>query len=458
MDAQQVTQDAGTPPAPWAPSAEALAKATAFDHFEVALRSHGQDFRQTLRHVFTPGLYTRTAFDKAGSQLLSVKHKTEHPFVISQGSAEVYEERNGNLVYAETLTAPHMGITKAGTQRAIKILEDVIWTTFHLTEPVDFDGLEGIDTVDLDDFIGARILARISEPHANPLMEQQGPVAALQFQACLNRADAIVAEHRAQAPEGYDPQNSGLITGIVAVVISGVGAGVSYSAQQTAAADQAHLALMNATANTQAIEQKGQLGMEQAIVNQQLAANDQKAANANAASLEQQAGNIDTINKQNIEKSRTDFQRVMAAQRVQAAQGGVLDTTGSPYDNLLTTAGREQQKADQMNYDAEVTRRQAYTAAQEATNQGIGAEISGLTQQSRGAAALGSAYQAEAQNQLNLFGQRAQAAAMQNQAAGGLLTSVGNIGENAYKMFNPPPGTLGTTGKPAAPAAPTAIN
>jgi|GEM_PF-1334293 len=448
MDAQQVTQDAGTATSPWAPSAEALGTPNAFDRFEIAARLSGKLVEPDLRHVFTPGLYTRTIIMPAATLVLSNIHKTEHPFLVSQGTVEVYEARNGEMVYLETLTAPHLGITRPGTQRALKNLTEVVWSTFHLTEGVDFDGIEITNPAEVAALVGARIEARITEPQTvrNPLMTPERLAEIDRFQTCLKAAEALVANRRAEAPEGCDPLNTSAATiaayaAVASVVIAGVGAAVSYSAQESAAADQAHLALMNANANTQAIEQKGQLGQEQAMINQQLAANDQKAADANAASLEQQAGNIDTINKQNIEKSRTDFQRVMAAQRVQAAQGGVLDTTGSPYDNLLTTAGHEQQKADQMNYDAEVTRRQAYTAAQEATNQGIGAEISGLTQQSRGAAALGGAYQAEAQNQLNLFGQRAQAAAMQNQADGGLLTSIGNISQNGYKTYQSiPPG------------------
>ncbi len=418
-----------------------------------------------LAHVFTPGLYTRTIFMPAGTWVVSNIHLTEHPFLISQGEVEVYEARNGEMVYLQTLRAPHLGVTKPGTQRALRNLSDVTWSTFHLTEPGDFaaPGETPAET-------GARIEKRItvSQSARNgllpgspaPKLAAPGvplPDEATLFEECLSQARALVAARREAAPEGCDPQNTSATmiaayAAVAGVIVAGVGTAISYSAQQSAAEDQAHLALLNAQANTQAIEQKGLLGQEQAQVNEALAANDRRAAEAQAQSLRAQADNASTINEQNIAKSRQDFERLIAAQRVQSAQSGVLDTTGSPYDNLLNTAKREQQKADQINYDSEVTRRQAYAAAQDSENQGIMAEIRGLSQQAAGANAIGGAYQQEAQNQLNLFGQRAQSVAMQNQALGGLMSGISSDLMQGARVYGnlPGGGGSGTVGSMSA--------
>ena len=80
-------------------------------------------------HTFTPGLYSRQITMPAGSLITSKIHKTEHPFVISQGSVSVWLEGLGwNL-----LTAPHFGVTLPGTRRVLVVHEDTVWTTFHPT-------------------------------------------------------------------------------------------------------------------------------------------------------------------------------------------------------------------------------------------------------------------------------------------------------------------------------------
>lgn len=86
-----------------------------------------------LVHRFTPGMYIREIFMPAGSIVTSRRHLTTHPFVISQGSVEVICESGAK----QTLDAPYSGITHAGTRRALNVLEDTIWTTFHVTDKTD---------------------------------------------------------------------------------------------------------------------------------------------------------------------------------------------------------------------------------------------------------------------------------------------------------------------------------
>lgn len=226
---------------------------------------------------------------------------------------------------------------------------------------------------------------------------------------------------------------------IIGSVVSAVGAGVSYSAQQSAAADNAQLALLNAQAQSQAARQAGDLGAMQAAINAQLAAKDAEAANANARALEAQAAIGTDISQQNIRKTREEFARLLAAQRVQAAKAGVADTTGSPLELLANTAAEEQRQADILRYEDENNRRSLFHAAAEQRNEGIMAQIRGLSQQSQGASARGEALAQIAQSKLNLYSARAQSQAMRNQATGSLISSAGNIAMSSYSTFRASP-------------------
>ncbi len=107
-----------------------------------------------LQHIFTPGLYTRQIFMKAGLYITSKIHKTEHPFIISKGKVTLrtYE---GNEFTDIILEAPFTGVTRPGTLRFLYIHEDCIWTTFHPNP--DNETLEQIEE-------------RIIEKHENKLL------------------------------------------------------------------------------------------------------------------------------------------------------------------------------------------------------------------------------------------------------------------------------------------------
>ena len=63
----------------------------------------------------------------AGTRLTSKVHEVEHTYYISKGSAIIWEPEAGE----RSVTAPFCGVTKAKTKRALLILEDMIFTTFH---------------------------------------------------------------------------------------------------------------------------------------------------------------------------------------------------------------------------------------------------------------------------------------------------------------------------------------
>ncbi len=116
-------------------------------HLRQLLPAEGRDFIATfeqelrklnvvdfpLTHRFTPGMYIRQIFMPAGSLILTERHKTTHPFVVSQGDLSVWTAESGIV----RLRAPYTGITTPGTQRIIYIHEDTIWTTFHVTDETD---------------------------------------------------------------------------------------------------------------------------------------------------------------------------------------------------------------------------------------------------------------------------------------------------------------------------------
>jgi hypothetical protein len=93
-----------------------------------------------LAHHFIPkngnldsGLYVRECVLPADTVFITEIHRTEHPFVISKGSAIVWCHDTGWV----RLSAPHTGITKPGTRRVIRTLEETIWTTFHAVNETD---------------------------------------------------------------------------------------------------------------------------------------------------------------------------------------------------------------------------------------------------------------------------------------------------------------------------------
>lgn len=86
-----------------------------------------------VTHTFAPGIYIRQVTIPKNAMLTSMEHLTEHPFIISKGRISVTSETEGSVTYE----APHHGITKPGTRRALYAHEDTVWTTFHITDLTD---------------------------------------------------------------------------------------------------------------------------------------------------------------------------------------------------------------------------------------------------------------------------------------------------------------------------------
>lgn len=79
-----------------------------------------------VNHLFAPGVYVRRILIPAGTVLTSMRHMTEHFFLVVSGSIEVVSETE-KFRY----DAPHMGVTPIGTKRALHAITDTIWITIH---------------------------------------------------------------------------------------------------------------------------------------------------------------------------------------------------------------------------------------------------------------------------------------------------------------------------------------
>jgi hypothetical protein len=81
-----------------------------------------------VEHLFLPGLYVRTVFMPAGSQLTSKCHITDHAYAVHTGAALVLIPDSAPV----RVVAGHLGVTRAGTRRVLVIEEDCRWSTFHV--------------------------------------------------------------------------------------------------------------------------------------------------------------------------------------------------------------------------------------------------------------------------------------------------------------------------------------
>jgi len=105
------------------------------------LARHMKTMPQTelpLKHHFSPGLYIREIFMPADTIVIGKIHKTEHANILVKGACLIVNQDGSR----EELRAPLTFISKAGVQKVLCILEDMIWMTTHVTEETDMEKLE----------------------------------------------------------------------------------------------------------------------------------------------------------------------------------------------------------------------------------------------------------------------------------------------------------------------------
>lgn len=116
------------------------------DQLEAALFNEGNPVDMPVQDLFVPGMYIRTIYMPKGEDgqeniVTSAIHNTEHPFFVMAGKVAVFSDNDGEQI----IEAPYFGITKPGTRRVLRIIEDTVWITCHPTDikPED-DTEEGI--------------------------------------------------------------------------------------------------------------------------------------------------------------------------------------------------------------------------------------------------------------------------------------------------------------------------
>lgn len=111
--------------------------------------------------LFTPGLYVRQLFMSTADLITSRIHKFIHPFTISKGIVAVSID-GSDWVQME---AGHTGITYSGTRRILYIIEDCLWTTYHVLPYIT--GEENQWSEEDKAVLVERIENEILEPHIN---------------------------------------------------------------------------------------------------------------------------------------------------------------------------------------------------------------------------------------------------------------------------------------------------
>lgn len=127
LDATPLRTGAVVPSAAPPFSLESTADHQALDVLERRILDELPPVHMPVTHRFTPGLYIREIFMPAGTLLASMLHETTHPYVVLSGVAHVRIPGQEPV----RIEAGHLGITQAGTRRALFIEEDCRWATFH---------------------------------------------------------------------------------------------------------------------------------------------------------------------------------------------------------------------------------------------------------------------------------------------------------------------------------------
>jgi hypothetical protein len=131
------------------------------DELELFLFKEGGLVECPLKHIFTPFLYTRTILMPPGALITSMVHREEHQYIVSKGTALV---RIGDGEWEE-ISAPYIGITKAGTRRVLYIVSECIWTTVHHTKIQPLN-----DSKEAFDLAVAAVEDQIFVKRENPLL------------------------------------------------------------------------------------------------------------------------------------------------------------------------------------------------------------------------------------------------------------------------------------------------
>jgi hypothetical protein len=104
-----------------------------------------------LFHLFSDQAYARMIIMPADSVVMSAIHKSRHMTVCCYGIVDVVDD-HGNK---QRIYGPHFWNTEPGTQRALHIIEESCWVTFHIGK---FESVEDAENhlIDLPSFVGEK--------------------------------------------------------------------------------------------------------------------------------------------------------------------------------------------------------------------------------------------------------------------------------------------------------------
>lgn len=88
-----------------------------------------------VKHFFAKGVYIREIFMPAGSVVVGKIHTTEHFNEIVSGECIVFTADEEFI----RRKAGDIFVSKAGVQKALRCLTDVVWRTVHATDDTDIE-------------------------------------------------------------------------------------------------------------------------------------------------------------------------------------------------------------------------------------------------------------------------------------------------------------------------------
>jgi hypothetical protein len=97
----------------------------------------GVETELPLKHVFAPGLYSRSMYVPRGTLFTGRIHRREHITILLKGKMDILSPEG-----VRQLTAPAMFVAPAGTKRAGFAYEDSVLVTVHSTTETDVRVLE----------------------------------------------------------------------------------------------------------------------------------------------------------------------------------------------------------------------------------------------------------------------------------------------------------------------------
>jgi hypothetical protein len=102
-------------------------------------------YQPETKHYFHGGMYCREVFRHAGVLVVGAVHKKEHMYLIVSGTVSITTDDG-----VQTVTGPHLFLSKPGTKRAVFAETDALCMTFHAMEEKSVEGAEA-ELVEVED-------------------------------------------------------------------------------------------------------------------------------------------------------------------------------------------------------------------------------------------------------------------------------------------------------------------